>query len=251
MQIPNINTAFTLIKKRILLAKEPHKKELIRFKNIHQGERCFIIATGPSLTINDCERVKDEYTFSVNSCIKLFEKTEWRPDYYVISDPRVYQSIGNELKNCRLKQVFYSDSIPYSEENGVQFLTNRFRKALINSYIANIFFNKEHFLKASDRIEKFVYDGSTVIFIVLQIAIYMGFSKIYLLGTDCNYSGTLQHMKDIQYEIDAVSNAGDYMIEDYKCLKNFAEKKNVEIYNATRGGKLEVFPRIDFDELKL
>ena len=40
------------------------------YKDIHKGERCFIIATGPSLTMEDLEALKSEYTFGMNSiCI--------------------------------------------------------------------------------------------------------------------------------------------------------------------------------------
>ena len=59
---------------------------LKEFENKYNGERCFIIATGPSLTIDDLEKLKDEYTFGVNSIIKLFDETDFRPDFYGIQD---------------------------------------------------------------------------------------------------------------------------------------------------------------------
>ena len=41
----------------------------------------------------------------------------------------------------------------------------------------------------------------------------------------------------------------DNATQAFMDLKEFAEARGVEIYNATRGGKLEVFPRVDFDDL--
>ena len=70
-------------------------KNFIKYKNIHNGERCFIVATGPSLTIEDINTLNKnhEYCFGINSCIKFFDKTEWRPEYYCITDHFVYNSL--------------------------------------------------------------------------------------------------------------------------------------------------------------
>ena len=37
--------------------------------------------------------------------------------------------------------------------------------------------------------------------------------------------------------------------ETYVAMRINCKKRKIEIYNATRGGKLEVFPRIEFDKL--
>ena len=82
--------------------------DFTKFKDIHRGERCFVILTGPSLTLSDVNLLKNEVTFAVNSCIKLFSKTSWRPNYYVMTDKLVYQSIGKELENSDLSSpIFY------------------------------------------------------------------------------------------------------------------------------------------------
>lgn len=57
-------------------------EQIKKYKDIHQRERCFIVATGPSLTLSDLEVLKNEYTFGMNSIVKLFDKTDWRPTYY-------------------------------------------------------------------------------------------------------------------------------------------------------------------------
>ena len=35
----------------------------------------------------------------------------------------------------------------------------------------------------------------------------------------------------------------------YKIAKKYAETHGIKIYNATRGGEMEVFERVDFDSL--
>ena len=66
--------------------------ELRRFKNSHLGERCFIVGNGPSLKIEDLEKlyVNGEITFAFNMIYKIFDQTLWRPTYYGISDGFCY-----------------------------------------------------------------------------------------------------------------------------------------------------------------
>ena len=85
----------------------------------------------------------------------------------------------------------------------------------------------------------------------MQIAIYMGFKEIYLLGCDNSYSDdkNKQHFVESGHYDPTYKTAGDRMVVAYMEAKKYADSKNVKIYNATRGGMLEVFPRVDLDEV--
>lgn len=37
--------------------------------------------------------------------------------------------------------------------------------------------------------------------------------------------------------------------ENYKAVKRIAEQNDIKIYNATVGGALDVFPRVDYNDL--
>ena len=39
----------------------------------------------------------------------------------------------------------------------------------------------------SNNASRLLYDSNTVTYIMIQLAAYMGFNEIYLLGVDCNY----------------------------------------------------------------
>ena len=78
----------------------------------------------------------------------------------------------------------------------------------------------------------------------------MGFKEIYLLGVDCNYlKGSNQNYFFKDKVIDNKDHNVYSMILDYQAVQKYAEKNNIKIFNATRGGALEVFPRVDFDSL--
>lgn len=66
-------------------------------EGIHRNERCFIVATGPSLTMEDLQLIKDEVTFGMNSITRIFDKTDWRPTYYGIQDRQVYEKMERSI----------------------------------------------------------------------------------------------------------------------------------------------------------
>ena len=53
--------------------------------------------------------------------------------------------------------------------------------------------------------------------------------------------------------VGSVDHSSVYCIEEvtlaYMSARNYAKEHGVKILNATRGGKLEVFPRVNFDKL--
>lgn len=87
----------------------------------------------------------------------------------------------------------------------------------------------------------------------------MGFSEIYLIGMDHNNVGAVTDPRNhfienyfTQDEIGSYKNITanfDGMELAYKKAEQFSRKHGFRIYNATRGGKLEVFERVNFDSL--
>jgi hypothetical protein len=76
----------------------------------------------------------------------------------------------------------------------------------------------------------------------------MGFKEIYLLGADCHYASDMKHhFKDYGHIDRSFATAGEKMMSAYKVAKQHAKKHQINIFNATRGGMLEVFERVDLD----
>ena len=79
----------------------------------------------------------------------------------------------------------------------------------------------------------------------------MGFKNIYLIGADCDFQPDKKlHFVEHDGSIDAtLDTAAARNFAGYRMAKEFAEENHVSIYNATHGGKLEIFKRVDFDSL--
>ncbi|WP_088070511.1 6-hydroxymethylpterin diphosphokinase MptE-like protein [Gottfriedia luciferensis] len=217
-------------------------EKLRNIKNKHLGERCFIVATGPSLKIEDLDKLHGEITFSMNSICLAFDETDWRPTYYGIQDIGNYLEFEECIKNLDLECKFIGE--PILKHTNVPNEFYIYPMNMLNHY----WMHKEYNTKFSDDAFAVVYDGYTITYSLIQIAVYMGFKEIYLLGTDCNYSSDLNHhFKNYSYFDPSYSVAGLKMIHAFKVAKEYADSNNIKIYNATRGGMLEVFERVDLD----
>jgi hypothetical protein len=91
---------------------------------------------------------------------------------------------------------------------------------------------------------------------MLQIAAYMGFSEIYLIGVDCNYAQPKMYSDNVTYvdfktkwDQARLKKQGNQMLPQYEIARKYADAHGFKIYNATRGGQLEAFERVDFDTL--
>lgn len=226
-----------------------YNKQIEVFKNIHHGQRCFIVATGPSLRIQDLEVLYEhgEKCISMNRVYNLFEETIWRPDYYVIEDTMMIEDLGREIAEMNLPVKFVA-SLPakYWEQKDTG---NSIQYQLINLDMI------EELPLFSEKIEKCIYEGSTVTYACIQLAAYMGFHEIYLLGVDCNYSRDLYsdinhfagYQKDKKIRLNTVYP--ERMLAAYESARQYSEAHGIKIFNATRGGKLEVFERVNFEKL--
>ena len=213
-----------------------------QFHNIHEGERCFIVATGPSLTKEDLNKLKSEYTFGVNALCLLFNELKWNTNYFVISDAKAYLKLNTQLPKKSTKNIFISALERKDINDAYTFLPRN---------VTNYFLTSPKYKKFSNDIRIWIYDATTVVFNAIQIATYMGFKEIYLIGVDCNYNVA----DDLKYSVDHgirnpyYKSAGIKMIEDFNVAKRYTDKLGVKVYNATRGGMLEVFERVDLDEV--
>ena len=232
-----------------------YKSYLLRlseYKNMYLGKRCFVIGTGPSLTKEDLEALTDEYTFASNSIFRYFEKTEWRPDFYSVCDRTYYLANKNNIDSVNVKKQKF-----FPLDFALQFgFNSKCRYYLRTPY------SVRHPRFRDNPMHAF-QEGSTVTYHLLQLAVMMGFTEIYLLGIDFNYS---LH-RDNKGNIIRDDKVKDYAFDDkatnytmpnleasyyaYCSAEEYCKQHNykVRIYNATRGGKLEVFQRVNFEDV--
>ncbi len=241
--------ALHMIKNRKLL--KTSLPDIANMRNMYTGQRCFVIGNGPSLTPQDVSRLKNDITFGSNRIYKMFDKTDWRPTYYCAQDTEVIKQdvdVINKIKSRKLIGIV--GSVKYPKIDNALFI-----KLILKEFYPQL-------PLFSDNAVDGVYEGLTVTYFSLQMAIYMGFKEIYLLGVDHCFPKMIDEngqyvetdMKNAHFSPDdKVYGNGTISIHKttlaYKKAKEYADAHGIKIYNATRGGRLEVFERVNFDDL--
>ena len=223
--------------------------DIEKFKDAYKNRRCFIIATGPSLRMEDLNRLRDhqELCISMNKIFYAFDQTNWVPDFYVGEDVNLIKYYADEIKKVSGVK-FLSDSYVYPKDSDEV------------CYTFHLSVAGEEFRYGGCEDFSWGYPcGYSVIFGCIYLAIYMGFSEIYILGADMNYVGNAGDSENHFYgDKDVISTEhpsvslpfhSTAVLQNYDYIARFAKQNNVKIYNETRGGKLESFCRVDFDIL--
>lgn len=260
-------------------APEP-TSDLSAFKNKHAGERCFILGNGPSLNETDLDLLEGETVFACNGVFLLFERLNWRPRYYTCVDSRVLpdraSDIVSMLDDHPNMTAFFPAEI--QEHAGERVRTST--RSLIEEAEGRYFFNEEVGTLDNLPWSLFSADASdaviqphTVAISMLQLAAYMGFSEIYLVGCDTRYTVPDDVAREDQSDetdprlssTSADPNHFDasyfgpgrkwhtpnvrLMFEHYRVARSALEALGIQVKNATVGGDLEVFDRIALEEV--
>lgn len=92
-----------------------------------------------------------------------------------------------------------------------------------------------------------VYDGFSVTYAALQLAVYLGVQKFILLGVDCDYSQKVNHIKAYSSQPDI--NASNKMYHAFKYARKWADANGIQILNATRNAKMKAFDCVLLENL--
>lgn len=255
-----------LISKGIAFEKyiEMYPARIAKWRNKYKDDKVFLIGNGSSLKAEDLEAVsqKGYRTLSCNFINRIFDKTQWRPDIYCCEEKSVIILNSDFIVNYPMDVKLIGSLDTYEE------------MALFSEAPDNVvFYRRGPAIKQfSDDLAKIVYGGHTVMFIMLQFAVYLGFSEIYLLGVDntqppsphtTNFVQSNSHFyedneeevakrREIFQKLRYSNNweeYANYVNSHYQVAREYCETHGIKIRNATRGGKLEIFERVDLDEL--
>jgi hypothetical protein len=241
-----------LVKNGPLPLKSASMRRLEALKDRHRGERCFIACTGPSLCREDLELLKDEVTFGMNTIPLIYPETDWRPTYYVAVDNYIlgdflrFHEIGDG-RYSRRESFFSTLMHPLCRSEDQHFCLihcgNHRKKNMAENRVL-----------LSEDPAVCIYDCFTVTVMAIQLAIHMGLRGIYLLGADCNYSSGRMHFIETEFDRRTRGDEAFYSEAErlnrvgYRAAGEFAERMGCRIFNATRGGMLEEFPRITLED---
>ncbi|MEW6285267.1 MAG: 6-hydroxymethylpterin diphosphokinase MptE-like protein [Chloroflexota bacterium] len=225
------------------------RARLLEYHNRHRGERCFIIGNGPSLKQTDLTKLKNEFTFGMNRIYLLFPELGFTTTYFVSINDLVIEQCAEEIAALPIPKF-------------IAWHSNRHFQRMPDDMI---------FLYTTYTGPKFAYDmtrriweGATVTNVALQLAFYMGFQQVILIGVDHNFTSKGEANKTVVSSGDDPNHFDPryfgkgfrWQLPDletselaYRMARQAYESAGRQVLDATVGGKLTVFPKVPYETL--
>lgn len=215
---------------------------IFQFKGKHAGETCVVLCNGPSLNEVDFQKISPFVVFGMNRFYLLPEEKARAVDYCVVFNPLLLE---------QWPQDFEALNIPI-------FLRSSSRGLLANRSQFFIHRRRGDFVRFQRNVARGVWKTPTVTFVALQLAYFMGFTRVILVGADHEFQqkgkpGTLVTESSgdkNHFSPDYFGPGSKWQLPDlessedsYQKSRKAYEKSKREVFNATAGGRLEIFIR--------
>jgi len=225
------------------------RRRLAALKDRHQGERCFIIGNGPSLQRTDLTRLRDEVTFGMNRIYMLFNQIGFSTTYYVAINKLVIEQCAGEIIKIAAPKF-----ISWWAHDGIDYTSDMM--FVRDPYIGPLTFSADA--------TRAVVEGYTVTYAAMQIAYYLGFQQVILVGVDHKFQTKGTPNATIvstgpdpnHFDPNYFGKGFRWQLPDlegsersYRLAKKYFEQGGRQILDATVDGQLQVFPKMGFDEI--
>jgi hypothetical protein len=217
------------------------------YRNKHVGQRCFIIGNGPSLKQTDLTLLKSEFTFGLNRIYLLFDTMGFTTTYLVCINYLVLEQCADEIAAVKCpKFLGWRVHRRFEFAPDMMFIASRHDPRFV-----------------LDLPREGVWEGTTVTYVTMQLAYFMGFKEVILVGVDHSFSTKGPAHKLIVSQSDDPNHFDPKYFGKgfrwqlpnlemsevaYSMAKQQFESDGRRILDATIGGKLEVFPKVSYQE---
>lgn len=235
--------------------------------NRHKGERCFILCNGPSVKLQDISALKNETVIAVSNGYLHPEYSEIKPKYHCIPQITYSEKMTSGLTMDWFREIHNSIGKAELFLDQQEWALVQENNLFISRTVRYVCMGRRGFPDsgAIPDLTGIIPRVQTVPIMAIMIALYMGFTEIYLLGTDHDWfvkkeykyfyepgllkgvdigvrpDGTLE--TTLWDEIPAISKVWT----QYRSVKKIAAASGAVIRNATYGGMLDEFERVPLE----
>jgi len=228
-------------------------------KDSYKNQRAFIIGNGPSLKLRTLKRLAQTNwaTFGMNRIGHWFTKTDWRPQFY-IGFTTAFWDIRHRadiLKGIRSAEIAicresYRDDLKGMDDN-VIYVHCSDTEDMSYDVATNEFWSDD----ISERVSIF----GVMAFPTMQIAAYLGFNPLFLIGCDGGYRPPvdgidLSHFDPNYRPFDAYPNY-DYdelnraLLRAHDISQVAADRLGIEIINLSSISVIEAHKFMNLDRI--
>lgn len=213
-----------------------------RLKNRHSGQRCVIICNGPSLNKTDFSLIRSEICIGLNKIFLGFKTFHFYPKYYVAVNEKVLRQSERQIKAL----------------TSVKFLSNRCPDLFSENALTNILETQKPHDKFCKDIQRGLEEGSTVTYAALQVAFFLGFQSVIIVGMDHKFDyegapnetkvmvgGDMNHFSDEYFGYGQKWDNPDLANSEksYQIARNVFEQDGRQIIDATVSGACTIFEK--------
>ena len=224
-------------------------RRLRTYQDRYKGKRCFVIGNGPSLKNTDLSLIKDEFTFGMNRVYLAFEEWGFQTSFLVSVNDLVIEQCSEEFQDLSLPKFFSWRSRKLLYPLG---------KPDIKTHFLDTTYTNQRF---NNRLVSRFWEGGTVTYICLQLAFCMGFQEVYLIGVDHNFESKGTANKTVistgndlnHFSPEYFGKGFRWQLPDletseiaYRLANSVYRENGRQIFDATVGGRLTVFPKVDY-----
>src|SRR5262245_6872555 len=239
-----------------------NERRFLALRDRYQGRRCVIVGGGPSLKKTNLGLLAGEVTFCVNGFYHLLPDAGFTPTFYVVEDRLVAEDNADALNDLKGTTKIFPEDLRYRLRGGddtIFVAFDRYYEDPDNPSPAWPRFADHRREPGASRF----YWGGTVSYLNLQLAYYMGFSLVVLIGMDLSYAAPttgVAHVMtstgdDPNHVHPAWFGAGkrwhdpqvDRMARAFARARDVFERDGRHVVNATVGGRLEVYERVPLE----
>jgi len=224
------------------------RMRLKEYRAINKGKRCFIIGNGPSLRNTDLAKLKNEFTIGMNRIYLMFPELGFQTSYYLSVNDLVIEQCAADIQTLKMPRFVSWRSRQWLQPQQDLFF-------LYTTYTGPRF-NPD----AAGRL----WEGATVTYVALQLAFFLGFSQVILIGVDHTFATKGKPNTTVVSEGDDPNHFSPayfgkgfrWQLPDldtseaaYRLARTAYEKAGRQVLDATIGGKLTVFDKVDYNSL--
>lgn len=221
--------------------------KLSAYKDKHKGQRCVIIGNGPSLNKMDLSFLENEITFGTNRIYLLFDRWKFRPTYYTSVNPLVIEQSAQEILKIKAPK--------FLSNKGIAFFQNPPEDVMFIQSLPKWYFSHDP--------REGLCEGWTVTYFAMQLAYFMGFSEVILIGVDHYFVTQGDPNKEVvsqgtdpnHFHPDYFGKGIRWHLPDlkrsegsYEMAKKAFEAEGRRIIDATVDGRLTIFPKVDYQQ---
>lgn len=220
----------------------------------YRGRTIFCIGSGPSLKSQDLSGLTGQIALLCNHALFLRESIKFERAHPVVQDSvRV-----NELHSALIQAPdasfvsMHSFDWPLLDQGRPDPRLAYFMPKLsMAETLLNMAPRISHASASAADPRRGLFLGRSVIFSAVQIAQYLGATRIVLVGVEMDYTG--DPAKDYAFGGIRNQHVMDYARDcrpHLSALHHALERRGVRLVNATIGGKIDVLDRVSIDEVR-